>query len=275
MKKLIKTFLTVGATLALMLVGTIPAFAYAAPNADVQRILDDTNAARVSNGLPALALNEQMTSVAQNWSQEQASAGAMAHNPDYSTQIPNGWTGAAENVAYGYAVSDVTNGWLNSPGHKANILGDYTTIGIGVQDGYFTQVFAKYPDVPQATTAPPPPAPSPVTPAPSENPQPVVTAPTTAVEPTSPVETATPPVAITPEPAKTTEPVTPLKEGEESAKDNSVTTNEVATPPAVASEEIAEVNSSGPNYLLIGSAIGCSVLLAVAVFFLVRILRRK
>lgn len=69
----------------------------------------------------------------------------MYHNPQYSTQIPAGWSRAAENVASGYAPSAVVNAWMNSPGHRANILGDFTTIGIGYVNGYATQVFAKYP----------------------------------------------------------------------------------------------------------------------------------
>lgn len=55
--------------------------------------------------------------------------------------------GAAENVAYGQlSAEEVVDGWLHSPGHKANIEGDYNLTGIGVaqsRDGvlYFTQFF--------------------------------------------------------------------------------------------------------------------------------------
>jgi hypothetical protein len=279
MKNLIKTFLTVGATLTLMLVGTVPAFAYAAPNSDIQRIFDDTNAARASNGLPALVLNEQMTSVAQNWSQQQASAGSMSHNPNYSTQIPGGWSGAAENVAYGYAVGDVTNGWMNSPGHKANILGDYNSIGIGVQNGYYTQVFAKYANVSQPApeqptpTQPAPEQPAPEQPAPEtpiKNPQPVTTQPT-------PVENAAPTAPVTPEPEITTTetPVDTLVKTDELARDKTTATEDTDGTMSTMDEENPEEVKAGPNPVLIGLVIGSSVLLAVAVFFLVRILRKK
>lgn len=59
---------------------------------------------------------------------------------------------AAENVAYnqGYAdpVTQAVQGWLNSPGHRKNIEGDFDLTGIGViknaqGDYYFTQVFIK------------------------------------------------------------------------------------------------------------------------------------
>ena len=53
----------------------------------------------------------------------------------------------AENVAFGYASGEsVMEGWLNSPGHKANIEGDFTHVGILAitdEDGkyYYMQLF--------------------------------------------------------------------------------------------------------------------------------------
>lgn len=57
-----------------------------------------------------------------------------------------------ENVAYTYYVRDPLQKsidmWMKSPGHRKNILGDYTKTGIGIaysQDGtcYLTQLFSK------------------------------------------------------------------------------------------------------------------------------------
>ncbi len=117
------------------------------------RILTETNVARGKAGLKSLTANSQMNTVAVNWSGKQAAANRMSHNPSYSSQIPSGWTGAAENVAMGFAPTKVTTGWLNSPGHRANILGSYTHIGIGVACSssgtpYYTQVFGKYAKAP-------------------------------------------------------------------------------------------------------------------------------
>ena len=56
---------------------------------------------------------------------------------------------AAENVAYGQlSAKEVVEGWLNSPGHKKNIEGNYTLTGIGVyRDNkgviFFTQLFMR------------------------------------------------------------------------------------------------------------------------------------
>ncbi|WP_394278719.1 CAP domain-containing protein [Microbacterium sp.] len=96
-----------------------------------KRILTDVNAARAKAGKGAMTLNGDINRV------------------QYSAQIPAGWRGAAENVAYGYSPSAVTAGWMDSPGHRANILGAYNRIGIGVAcdsngRAYYTQVFGRY-----------------------------------------------------------------------------------------------------------------------------------
>ena len=56
---------------------------------------------------------------------------------------------AAENVASGpMSAREVVEGWLNSPGHRRNIEGDFRLTGIGLAFGrngniFFTQIFAK------------------------------------------------------------------------------------------------------------------------------------
>lgn len=119
-----------------------------------QQIFADTNAARAQNGQPPLAGNFAMNAVAAAWSQNQASRSKMEHNPSYSSQVPSGWRTAGENVAYGYTAATVTTAWMNSPGHRANIVSaGYTHIGVGVACSasgamYFTQVFGGYPLAP-------------------------------------------------------------------------------------------------------------------------------
>jgi uncharacterized protein YkwD len=46
------------------------------------------------------------------------------------------------------SAKEVVEGWLNSPGHKRNIEGDFTLTGIGVAKNnkgiiYYTQIFTK------------------------------------------------------------------------------------------------------------------------------------
>jgi len=123
------------------------------------RVFQLANAARAEAGLPPLQRMSALDDVARGWSTHLASTGAdLAHNPSYSSQVPGGWSGVAENVAWASAnyASDPTAladamhaGWMNSSGHRANILGGYTHVGVGVafspQHGwYLTQNFAAY-----------------------------------------------------------------------------------------------------------------------------------
>lgn len=118
----------------------------------VLQILQETNAFRAANGKPALKLDPEITKVAQDWTQHMADNNAFHHNPNYAKQVPVGHRGVAENIAAGYAPAAVTKGWIDSPGHRTNMLGNYTHIGIGyvVKPGsgytrYYTQVFGNYP----------------------------------------------------------------------------------------------------------------------------------
>lgn len=123
------------------------------------RIVADVNAARDRAGLKALRTNTDLNNVAVGWSKRQADANSMSHNPRYTSQIPAGWSAAGENVAYGYSPSAVTRAWLDSPGHRANILRtSFTHIGVGVacsESGqpYYTQVFGGYKTLRAATPA--------------------------------------------------------------------------------------------------------------------------
>src|SRR5690606_12800567 len=108
--------------------------------------------------LGPLALDPAMSAVSESWANQMAANGAMTHNPNFSTQIPLGWSKAGENVARGYPTpAEVHAAWMDSPGHRANILGDYTHIGISFINvngsTWAVENFGKYgPSVP-----PPPP----------------------------------------------------------------------------------------------------------------------
>ncbi|GHF14016.1 CAP domain-containing protein [Pseudolysinimonas yzui] len=160
-----------------------------------QRVVADTNAVRAERGLPALVRHPDLDRVAADWAHQQWVNGAMSHNPSYAQQIPPGWERAGENVGKGYTYTQIVPAWVASSSHYANLVHDYTSIGVGYfeQDGrrYWSQVFAKYPGVqPPAQSAP-------VT---SPSPAPTATA-APAPAPTSP-----PPSTVTvnpaPEPAR-------------------------------------------------------------------------
>ena len=102
--------------------------AFASPAGDLAAA---TNAARSSAGLAPLAINAQLSSVAQAWANKLAAAGALSHNPGLRTQVAD-WTVLGENVGMAGDVPTVQAAFMASPAHKANILDSrYTQMGVG------------------------------------------------------------------------------------------------------------------------------------------------
>ncbi|KOF55904.1 MULTISPECIES: CAP domain-containing protein [Clostridium] len=115
------------------------------------------NVERSKVGLAPLKLNWELSRVARVKSQDMSDKNYFSHNsPTFgSTFSLIGkygivYSAAGENIAYGYTTpSSVMNGWMNSPGHRANILGkQYNQIGVGMVKSssgqiYWTQVFIK------------------------------------------------------------------------------------------------------------------------------------
>ena len=120
-----------------------------------QSVWEQTNQVRYAKGLKGLKRDYRLDKVAMAWAKKQWENGKMSHNPNYAKQIPSGWTRAGENVAAGYTYTQVVNAWVASPTHYANLVRDYTSIGIGFYEAngkrYWTQTFAKYPGTKQPT----------------------------------------------------------------------------------------------------------------------------
>jgi len=159
-----------------------------------QYVFDGTNEVRAEAGTTPLVRNAALDKVASDWAYQQWKNGAMSHNPNYSTQIPAGWSHAGENVASGYTYDTVVQAWVNSPEHYRNLVGDYTDLGVGYYQGpdgtrYWVQEFAKY----ASTKVPPKQTP---TSAPSSSPSPTAGSPAPTPTPTS--SSSTP--AATPNP---------------------------------------------------------------------------
>ncbi|MCS0638090.1 CAP domain-containing protein [Streptomyces sp. LP05-1] len=125
----------------------------AAGSTSAARVVELVNAERAKVGCSPVKVNAKLTSAAQAHSQDQASHKNMSHtgsdgsNPgDRITRAGYRWQTYGENVAYGYQTPEsVMTGWMNSPGHKRNILNcAFKEIGVGLaQPGnYWTQNFA-------------------------------------------------------------------------------------------------------------------------------------
>jgi uncharacterized protein YkwD len=116
-------------------------------------ILSLVNEQRATAGCKALTASSSLDQLAQNFSDEMAARGFFDHT-DPDGKDP--WDRAkalgisnlgGENIARGQAdAKAVMEAWMNSPGHRANILNcDYTTLGVGIHYGtggpWWTQDF--------------------------------------------------------------------------------------------------------------------------------------
>lgn len=122
----------------------------AAVAAEPETIHALVNQARIDNGQAGLVRNAAMDKVALDWANTMAATGSMSHNLQFASQIPAGWTRAGENVAFGQrSAEEVHQKWMASDGHRANILGDFTDVGIAFvrarNTTWSVEVFAKYP----------------------------------------------------------------------------------------------------------------------------------
>ncbi|MEU6366938.1 CAP domain-containing protein [Streptomyces sp. NPDC046931] len=130
-------------------------FTPAGPARTVTEVLALTNAERAAVGLPPLAADPLLAAVAQ------AHSADMVAHAFYAHTSPDGrepWDRAAaagsrhrrvgENIACGQrSPAEVVHGWMDSPGHRANILGPaFSHLGVGFTGGgrdgtYWTQLF--------------------------------------------------------------------------------------------------------------------------------------
>lgn len=117
-----------------------------------QEVLTLTNVEREKNGLAPLQLDVKLSEVAREKSNDMAKNGYFDHqSPTYGSpfdmmkQFGITYRTAGENIAMGQRTpAEVVDAWMNSEGHRANILNkDYTHIGIGyIENGnYWTQQF--------------------------------------------------------------------------------------------------------------------------------------
>lgn len=117
-----------------------------------QEVARLVNEIRRSRGLSPLTLDWQLSRVARYKSQDMKDKGYFSHtSPTYGSpfnMMKNfgiTYKTAGENIAKGYATpAAVVDAWMNSPGHRANILNSsFTHIGVGyvAEGSYWTQMF--------------------------------------------------------------------------------------------------------------------------------------
>jgi len=122
------------------------------PTPAEQEVFEKVNEERAKVGLKPLAFCKLLADCARAHSNDMHDRGFFSHiNPDgwgptqrgregragsytFEPIVPDPYYGVAENIAMGCAdATDVINLWMNSPGHKSNILNSaYTHMGVGV-----------------------------------------------------------------------------------------------------------------------------------------------
>ncbi|AJK87948.1 MULTISPECIES: CAP domain-containing protein [Lysinibacillus] len=121
-------------------------------NAFEQEVVKLTNAERTKAGLSPLQTDDKLMAAAREKSQDMQSNNYFSHtSPTFGSPFDRmkalgiAYKSAGENIAQGQrSPQEVVQAWMDSPGHRANILnGKFTHIGVGyVKSGnYWTQQF--------------------------------------------------------------------------------------------------------------------------------------
>ena len=257
-------------------------------------VLNKVNELRSSLGLQPVTRYQELDTVAQDWSEQQAAANNMSHRPDFTSAYPAGWTTGSENVAWRTAGGDtgalIFDQWLNSPGHYKNMTDpNVNSIGIGfaqTSDGrwYATQNFAAYnvsnttltqttsttsntttTTTNTTTTNDTPPS---DTPAPQPTPETTSSTPTTETTPAAPVA---PPATETTSPAATPTPSAPATTATTETVTATGTPAKPSSTPAVAAPKSTPTKSAlattGPS---IAIAVVAAGLLGTGSFLVMR-----
>lgn len=116
--------------------------------AEIQMV-ELVNKERQAAGLKPLQIDVDLAYVARVKSQDMNDNKYFSHNsPTYGspfemmTKFGIKYRGAAENIAKNSSLQGAHTSLMNSSGHRANIMNpNYTHIGIGIVNGYYTQMF--------------------------------------------------------------------------------------------------------------------------------------
>jgi uncharacterized protein YkwD len=203
------------------------------------------NSSRSANGLAPLETYWDLTDDARAHSARMMDRGSIYHNPSLGS-VTSVWQALGENVGMGIDLNAMHDAFMNSPGHRANILGDYNYVGVGVKTdasgvSWVTVVFMRaapglngggttttVPPTTTTTTAPP------VT---TTTTEPPVVTPTT--KPAPKPAAATPTTSTAPVAATTTQP-------------SATTTTVVSVAEAVTAVTQQELLKPNPSHLVVG-----------------------
>ncbi len=129
---------------------------------EAQAVVDLINTERASAGCPPLQVNSKLVAAAQGHSEDMALNDFFSHTGSNGSSFIDrieaqgySWSTGGENIAAGYTTAaSAVDGWMNSDGHRANILNcNFEETGVGYYylandtgsenwHYYWTQVFA-------------------------------------------------------------------------------------------------------------------------------------
>ncbi|MGB5187135.1 MAG: CAP domain-containing protein [Acidimicrobiia bacterium] len=191
--------------------------------------LSRINASRSAAGLPPVSMHSDLVPDARSHSAEMMAAGQIYHSSNLAG-VASGWEALGENVGAGPSVDSLHSAFMNSAGHRANILGDYNYVGVGVAgEGdvlWVTVIFMRKGAAPEATTT------------------------TTTTTTTVPATTSTTTTIAAPAATPTTDPPAPGPVSEATTTTTApAPTSSTGTPASdqAAAEPPAPVPESGPN----------------------------
>jgi hypothetical protein len=178
----------------------IALFAVPAMAGPAGQFVSKINSSRSAAGLPPVQGYWDLADDARRHSNSMAERGELYHSGNLG-RVTSGWTGLGENVGVGIDVSGLHQAFMNSSGHRRNILGNFNYVGVGVtvdDEGFMwvTVIFMKAPDGlndPVETTTTLPPTTTTTTLSPNLPAPPTTTTTTQASAPTTTTTTTTSP----------------------------------------------------------------------------------
>jgi uncharacterized protein YkwD len=129
-----RTLATIGTTLAAvcLLCGLLAQPAGAANPSLEAQVLALLQQQRSANGLPPFVVSAGLSRAAAAWSDTELAMGTIEHNPDPGAFLAPFWLRWGENVGVASSPAQLVAMWMASAPHRANILGYYNRIGVGV-----------------------------------------------------------------------------------------------------------------------------------------------
>jgi hypothetical protein len=130
-------------TAAVLALGASPAAAdETSPHAEFE-LVSKINQERAERGLPRLITNLQMLRLARDWASTMAADSFLRHRPDLAEAVDGPFVRLAENVGVttltgadeSTLVTRLHRAFMDSPGHRLHVLGDFNMVGVGVARG--------------------------------------------------------------------------------------------------------------------------------------------